>query len=196
MAILPSDSSSRLPLHRVLGCRGLTFMSCISQLLNHQFALTNRGSSRKLMSWRWRVRGRVGEREREKELEGSTRGREPEGGRRERGRGMGRGENWTLPLAARLVFPIKLPQVLLKPGTRFHSFLLCQAAPLGAQVRKASCICWCRDASPSLAGSFHPISVSVNRPYIKLSLYFLQLTFGVCPADRYSYCFRAFHNTV
>lgn len=56
----------------------------MSQLPHHQFALANRGSSRKLMSWRWRVRGQVGERKREKEVEGSTRGRELEGGRRER----------------------------------------------------------------------------------------------------------------
>lgn len=112
------------------------------------------------------MRGRVGGREREKEVEGSTRGRELEGRRRERGREAGRGENWAVPLVASLVFPIKLPQLLLTPGARFQSFFLSQAALLGGQVRKASCICWCQDAFPSLAGSFHPISISVNRPVV------------------------------
>lgn len=49
---------------------------------------------------------------------------------------------------------------------------------LGGQVIKASSICWCQQASPFLDGSFPPVSVSVNRPYIKLSLDFLSI-FGM-----------------
>lgn len=85
-----------------------------------------------------RVRGRVGEREREKEVEGISRGRELEerrreleGRKRERGREDGSGENWTVPLVARLVFPTKLPQLLFKPGARVQSFFSISGCSVG-----------------------------------------------------------------
>lgn len=52
------------------------------------------------------------------------------------------------------------------------------------------------DASPSLAGSLHPTSAFINRPYTKLSLDFLEWTSLVCPADQHSCCFRICHNPV